>query len=271
MTEIREEKGRKKYYYTDELNDDFAGVDIKAKEISSDYKYINNNIFWRAAAFIVLRIIMQPVAYLYCKLKFGLRIVNRKILKEYKNTGYFVFGNHTQIPGDGYFPVLTNFPKKTHFIVNPDNVSTKGTEQLMLMLGCMPLPSTIDGMKNFMGAIKQRLDEKKCIMVYPEAHIWPYYTKIRDFPSTSFKLPVKYNVPSFCVTTTYHKRKHRRTPQITIYVDGPYLPKQELSARANRDYLRDSVYKTMCERARLSDTQVIDYIRVKENEVEIND
>ena len=56
-------------------------------------------------------------------------------------------------------------------------------------------------------AIKKRIEQKKCVVIYPEAHVWEYYTKIRPFPSTSFKFPVNCDVPAFCMTTTYYKRK----------------------------------------------------------------
>lgn len=37
-------------------------------------------------------------------------------------------------------------------------------------------------MRSFLDAIRTRIEEGSFIMVYPEAHIWPYYTGIRDFP-----------------------------------------------------------------------------------------
>lgn len=39
-------------YYKDELNDDFAGNDIKTKKLPEDHKYIKKNPFWKVAAFI---------------------------------------------------------------------------------------------------------------------------------------------------------------------------------------------------------------------------
>ena len=64
---------------------------------------------------------------------------------------------------------------------------------------------------------------KKCVVIYPEAHVWKYYTKIRPYPSTSFKFPVHCNVPAFCMTTTYYKRKLGKKPGIVVYIDGPFM------------------------------------------------
>ena len=33
----------KTYYYSDELNDDFAGTNIKQKELPADYQYFSRN------------------------------------------------------------------------------------------------------------------------------------------------------------------------------------------------------------------------------------
>ena len=71
------------------------------------------------------------------------------------------------------------------------------------MLGAIPVPGNKESMKNFLDAIKKRIENGNSITIYPEAHIWPYYTKIRPFKEVSFKYPVELNVPAFCMTNTY--------------------------------------------------------------------
>ena len=44
-------------YYKDELNDDFAGNDIKTKKLPEDHKYIKKNPFWEVASFILYYIV----------------------------------------------------------------------------------------------------------------------------------------------------------------------------------------------------------------------
>ena len=56
-----------------------------------------------------------------------------------------------------------------------------------------------------------------------------------------------------------------KKPQIVTYVDGPFLPDENLPPRERRADLRDRVYKKMKERAALSEVQVIKYIK-KEKE-----
>ena len=106
--------------------------------------------------------------------------------------------------------------------------------------------------------------EKKCVVIYPEAHVWPYYTGIRPFPASSFRFPVECGAPVFVMTTTYQKRKTGRTPKAKIYVDGPFWPDDSLKKKERQQHLRDQVYACMTERSKNS---TYDYIRyVKEGE-----
>ena len=144
-------------YYTDPLNDDFSGVGERHKvEIGGNYPYIRKNIFYKIAAFIVYRVFVTPFAYFFCKLKFRIKIEGRDKLKPFKKDGFYMYGNHTQIPGDGFIPNIITFPQKTHIIVSPDNVALRGTRTLMMMLGAMPTPTNLKGFGAFEKAIAPR-------------------------------------------------------------------------------------------------------------------
>ncbi len=250
---------RQTFIYRDEVNDDFANVNKEPYEIPNSYRYINNNFFWKIICFIVYKIFMLPFAFIFSHLRLRPKIINKKCLKGYK--GYFLFGNHTQIPTDAFIPNMITFPIKPYFIVHSDNVSTYGTQNLMKMLGAIPVPSSISMMREFNKAIDKRIKEKKVVVVFPEAHIWPYYTKIRNFPDTSFKYPVKSSAPTFCFTTTYQKRKFSKKPKATIYVDGPFFPPCDCSVKESALLLRNQVYDKMIERSKNSNYDFNKYIK----------
>ena len=115
--------------------------------------------------------------------------------------------------------------------------------------------------KKFNQAIEHILSKDNPILIYPEAHLWPYYTKIRPFDNKSFRYPVNLNKPVFTFTTTYHKRKHSKKPKIVIYVDGPFYPDRSLDKKSAMQKLRDEVYQKMCERAKLSDYEFVKYVK----------
>lgn len=251
----------KTIYYKDELNDEFSGIKRKLKVIDESYKYIPTNKLWIFLSKIVYGVVFVA-GFLYTKIKFGLKIQNRKALKPYKKTGYFLYGNHTQVPGDGFIQSIVSFPKKNYVIVNSDNVALKGTEHLILRLGAMPIPTTIKGFNNFYTAIEKRCQRGNSIVIYPEAHIWPYYTGIRNFPKTSFLYPVKFKKPAFSFTVIYKKRRFFKTPGIIVKIDGPFFADETLTTGHAAQNLRDMVYDAMVARSKESDCEYIRYIQM---------
>lgn len=237
------------YEYTDPLNDEFSGIKRDKCVVTKDFKFINKNILWNIVAFILYKFFIYPYAYLYMKIKFHLKVKGRKKLKGYKNP--FLYGNHTQAPGDGFLPPLLTRPYKPYFVVNSDNIALKGTKNFILMMGAIPIPTEISGLKNFEEAIHKR-NEKKPIVIYPEAHIWPYFTDIRPFKEVSFKYPLKNNRAVFSFTNVYTKRRFSKKANITTYIDGPFFPDLTLNKKEASKKLRDEVYNAMKERAKLS-------------------
>ena len=246
-------------YYEDELNDDFAGFKRETITIDENYKYLKNPI-WLFFSLILYRFIMTPFVYIYMKLVHGFKIVNRKCVKLHKKEGYFMYANHTLVPADGFIPSLVTFPKRTMVIVNADNISLKGTKTFIEMVGAVPIPNKLNGMRNFKNIISYYVNKKKrCVMIYPEAHIWPYCTKIRNFKSTSFAYPIKENVPVYSFTVTYHKGKIRT--KIKAYVDGPFYPDTSISPKEAQEKLRNQVYETMVERSKNNTYEKVRYVK----------
>jgi len=241
------ENDKKTYYYkeyTDEL--------IKSKnqnfKLSKNYKWIHSNIFYRMISYIVYYA-FKIFGYLYCKIALRVKLNNKKILKKYKNSGYFIYGNHTQVMGDVFIPAIAVSKKRIYVIVNPANLGIPVIGKLLPMLGALPKPESISGMKLFNEAINERIKQKKCVVIYPEAHVWPYYTKIRPYSSKSFKFDVKLDVPAFCMTTTYQKRKYTNKPKITVYIDGPFYPDNNLNKKDRIAKLHDEIYNCMKKRS----------------------
>lgn len=252
-------------YFTDELNEEFAPAQLERKPIGSDYVYIKDGAWKKFTHFFWYRIVAMPLAFAFTRLKFRHRIRNAEVLKACGGTGYFLYGNHTQDIADALIPNLIDRGRDKYVVVNPANLSAPIIGPILPSLGALPLPDTLKANKNFVSAIKRRFEEGCGIVIYPEAHIWPYYTDIRPFRDTSFEYPVRLGAPVFCFTNTYMKRKHSKKPRIVTYVDGPFLPDEKLPPRERRGELRDRVYKKMKERAALSEVQVIKYIK-KEKE-----
>lgn len=257
---------RKIIYYQDELNDEFSLAKITPKTIDGNYKYIHTSAFKKFTHFFWYRVVATPIAFLYTKTVFRHKIIGKEVLKKYKNTGYFIYGNHTQDIADAFIPNMLNFPKDNYVIVHPNNVSMPYLGRITPSLGALPLPDDMQAYKNFIKAIETRISQNHAVVIYPEAHIWPYYTKIRPFGDVSFAYPIKLNTPVFCFTNTYQKRRFSKKPRIVTYIDGPFFADETLSPKQRKQELRDRVYNQMCLRAKNSDVVQIQYIKkVDEN------
>lgn len=251
---------RKIIYYKDELNDEFSKAKIKPRVINENYKYIHKNPLWNIASFVTQNILLVPIRILYAKIKFKVEYIGKEKLRSYKKTGYFVYVNHTQPFGDTLIPSIPIYPKRNFFIVNPENVSMKVLGNFVQMMGAIPIPSNLDAMKNFKKAIEKTIRDNHAITIYPEAHIWPYYTRIRPFKSTSFTYPVELDVPAFSITNTYQAYGKNKI-KIVSYIDGPFFANKELPKALQKKDLRDKVYNQMVERSQNSNIEVIKYCK----------
>ena len=91
-------------YYTDDLNDEFSTAQIEPKKIDENYVYLHHSLFKRFTHFFWYRIIATPIAFLYVRFTFRQKTIGRKAFSKCKDSGYFMYGNHTQVVGDPFIP-----------------------------------------------------------------------------------------------------------------------------------------------------------------------
>ncbi len=245
-------------YYNDELNDEFSAGGITPRKIDESYRY-EGTVFRPLVRFLFYHIIAKPAAFLFLKLKFGHRIIGREKFRTVKGS-YFMYGNHTNPIPDALIPTMLRPLKGAYVIVHADNVSIPYLGRVTPAMGAVPLPEGREAYKNFTACITGLVERGQVIAIYPEAHIWPYYTHIRNFRADSFHYPVTYDKPVFCFTNTYRRRRHSKTPRIVTYVDGPFYPDSSLRKPRRVKDLRDRVYEAMVRRSKSSDVELIKYI-----------
>lgn len=246
-------KEKKIVYYTDELHDDFSASDgkINRDAVDGSYDYFHRSIWFRIGAFFLYRVIATPLVWLYCKIWLGLRIENRAAVK--KTKGCFIYLNHTQQVCDAYLPALCSFPKRGYVITGPETVSISGIRTIVAMLGAIPLPSALSAHRNYEDRLREVTTEKECpVIIYPEAHIWPYCNFIRGFPDTSFTYPVKMDRPVIAGAVVYRQRRFFKNhhPHATLYLSDPMYPDQSLPLKKARKKLWEDAYAFMSEKAK---------------------
>ncbi|MCC8100853.1 MAG: hypothetical protein LIP11_00835 [Clostridiales bacterium] len=250
-------RGGTTYYYQD-YTDDFVKIAHQDETLPDDYCWIHKNPVYRLVS-AVLYCVALIFALFYGKFVLHICVKNRKALKKARKTGCFLYGNHTQPMGDIFGPALYCFPMRICVIASPANLGIPVIGKLLPMLGGLFIPDSMGQMKNFMEAVRYHVEKKRCIVIYPEAHVWPWCSFIRPFQATAFRFPVLYNVPAFCMTTTYQERKHGRKPKKVVYVDGPFFAEPGKNKREQQMELHDRIYACMESRSQESTCEYIRY------------
>ena len=260
-------KEERVFYYTSEEDDPIKTDEQERNEkvtLPEGYEYIPKNPFVRLYArtlFGIFWLFGQWYERHYWKAKF----YGREKLKKARGSGYVMYCNHTNPFHDVFGPALAA-DRKIYTVISAVNLKIPGIGPLLPMIGGVPL-GTNDAEKKAMNeAVDKRLvRQKKCLVIYPEAHVWPYATKIRKFPAggKSFKYAVRNNLPVFSMTTTYHRRKNskRDLPRMDIYVDGPFWPDPKLSDEENQEMLAKKVYDSMVKYAKKNTYEYFEYIK----------
>lgn len=215
--------------------------------MDAKFPYIHKSLPFRVGAFLLYYFIALLIVWIYIRVINGTKFINRKALRQIKG-GFFLYGNHTHW-SDSFLPHVVAAPKRTYIIANPDAVSIKGIKNIVLMLGIIPLPTKLGCLRTFIDVLETRCNQGACVAVYPEAHIWPYYTGIREFPDASFKYPAKFNVPVVAMVTTFRKRvgalRFIKTPARTIFLSDPIYAKPGMTMHETQAYFHEQAYEFM--------------------------
>ena len=247
MAKHNEWKKTRVIYWKDEINDDFDEVGLSRPGVPEGYKYKRTNPFNNFISGIFYHGIAKPVLGTYCFFK-GIKIKGKHHLKELKGKGAFIYSNHVAITDVFKFQSYVFFNKKRVNIIGySDSLSMPIVRNLTRALGYLPLPlnGDIKNMLALMDSMKFYIEKKQFILIYPEAHIWPYYTKIRNFHSGSFNYPAKLEAPILPIVTTWRKPKIGKKPKQTLYILEPIYPDPNKTTSENKEYLYHATLEAM--------------------------
>ncbi|WP_302188395.1 1-acyl-sn-glycerol-3-phosphate acyltransferase [uncultured Lactobacillus sp.] len=254
----------KKQIYYMSITDDVIDSANQDLELADDYRVFRPGWafkVWNAVA----RTLAAGFAWIYCRGILGIRVYGKEKLATFKkqNQGYFIFGNHTQMLGDPFNPLTIVNPYRFYTLAAQSNWGIPILGKFVIPVAGLPVGKTVKQSIRLLKDVKTAFQSKHAaIIIYPEAHLWPYYTKIRPFPATSLNFPVSLKAPSFTMTTTYQKPAIGRRPKIRVYIDGPFFPDQSLGKKAAQEQLHAEIYQAMCQRAKLSDYAYWNYVKI---------
>lgn len=261
-------KSERVFYYESE-EDDPIKTDEQEKKIEvglpEGYEFIPKNPLTRLYSALLFRIFKIFGQY-YERVYWQARFYGREKLKAAKGKGYVIYANHTNPFHDVFGPALAA-DRRIFTIISPVNLKIPGIGKFLPLIGGLPLGKTKAEKAAFNEAVDKRLAQKKALVIYPEAHVWPYATKIRKFPagSRSFKYAARNDLPIFTMTTTYHKRKDNRhgdLPRMDVYVDGPFYADSQKSESEKCDELAKKAYESMVKYSKYNSYEYFSYKKV---------
>ena len=264
---FKEVKKTKVAYYSDELRDDFNEVGLSRPPVPEGYKYKRTNPINNFFSAILYHGIAKPIIGLFC-LFHGIRVKNRKNLKKLKGQGAYIYSNHVSISDVFKFQAYVFFfGRRVNILGYSDSLSMPIVRNLCRALGFLPLPLKGD-LKNSI-ALADSMDyyvreKRQYVLIYPEAHIWPYYTRIRSFRDGSFNYPAKSNAPVLPVVTAWRKPLIGKIPRQTLYILDPIFPQEDKTVVENKEYLHKEALRAMQEFA--NDTPQYEYIKYVKKE-----
>lgn len=178
-----------------------------------------------------------------------------------KGQGIFIYCNHTMEVGDVILPAALSGGRRCWTVVSESNFGLPGIGPLLPWVGALPTGRSASDAKRLSEAVASRSARGGCICIFPEAHLWPYYTEIRPFGSAPFHYPAVLGTPCFAACTTYRRPRHGRRPDVRIILDGPFYPDMSLGLRERKEELMRRVRESLERSAASSDFRYARYNR----------
>lgn len=238
--------------------EDFVQSARQHRTLPHDYLWIRTGPLHRSMS-AVTYILCLLFGAIYLKAALRAQVRNRKVLKQAGRKGCVIYCNHTQPLGDPFVAGILAMPRRTYAVASAANLGIPVLGRILPTAGALPLPDNLGGMRRFLDAVRQRLEEGSAVVVFPEAHVWPWCTFVRPMPASAFAFAADNDVPAFSVTTTYQPRTLRSKPRATFYVDGPFFADASLPRAQRRQDLGRRVHDTMVARSAESTCTYVRY------------
>jgi 1-acyl-sn-glycerol-3-phosphate acyltransferase len=224
--------------------------------------YRPKGFFFRLRRFFT-RLTGIVVGHFVVYFRYHLRIEGKAILKAHKSEikkGFLTVANHV-FPIDCVAVTTIRPFHVPEFPVWQDGFeSNQGA--MFQAFGGFPVVKTPYGLEKTYQCMKEVLQEKKWLHVYPEAACWYYYVPIREFLNGTFRLAYEMDVPVFPLVFSFRKRAgfakifFPKEPLITLHIGEPIFPDEALEKSLATVKLRDQVHLAMLRLAGIRDERM---------------
>lgn len=219
--------------------------------INEDYEYVKTGKLFNLCSNILYYGIAMPILYILTKIVYDLKIEGKENIKNLQ-TGAVSVSNHVLVL-DCTMVGLAMGSKKIYYTALEDSFRIPFVRHLIKLLRAIPIPKSNQNKPYFMESLDNALRKGKIIHFYPEASLWPYYDKIRNFKSGAFHFAIRNNLPIVPMVFTFRKPKgirkiFKRKQDVTLTILEPIKSKRKMeNIKEEIDALKNEVYNAMTE------------------------
>ena len=213
--------------------------------IDENYEYVpkEDSIFSICSDFIYYGI-AYPILKILTKIIYDFKIEGQENIENLED-GAISVSNHVLFL-DCAMIGLAFKDKKIYYTTQEESFKIPFVRKLIELLRAIPIPKGIENKKYFIKAISNLLKEKNIVHVYPEASLWPYCQKIRNFKNGAFDMAVRNQVPVMpCVFTfrepTGIRKLFKRKKDVTLKILKPVYSDGDKYIRQQMEELKERV------------------------------
>lgn len=193
-------------------------------KIDENYDYVPNNLIFSIFSNLLYYGIAFPILKLLTKIIYDLKIEGIENIKKVDG-GAISVSNHVLIL-DCAMVGLAFGKRKIYYTTQEGSFKIPLVRKLIKYLRAVPIPENINNRKYFIKAMNNVLENGDIIHFYPEASLWPYCKKIRNFKNGAFDFAVKNNVPIIPMAYKFRKPEGYRKifkikPDVTLSILKP--------------------------------------------------
>lgn len=219
--ELEEAYKRETYTENDHVIKMWQPLDF---DIDENYEYVKKGKIFNYFSNMLYYGVAIPVLYVLTRLLYDLKIEGKENLENLK-TGAITVSNHVLIL-DCAMVGLALDEKKVYYTTLEDSFKIPFIRHLIKLLRAIPIPTEQKNKPHFVKALDEVLKEGGMVHFYPEASLWPYYNKIRNFKTGAFRFALRNNVPIVPMIFTFRRpvgirRVFKRKSDVTLTILEP--------------------------------------------------
>lgn len=216
-------------------------------DIDKNYEYVKQGNIFNIFSNFLYYVIAYLVLLIITKVIYNLKIEGKENLQKIKN-GAVTVSNHVLFLDCAIIGIAL-ISKKIYFTTEEGSFKIPFVRRLIKLLRAIPIPKDLTNKRNFTKEINKLLQEGRIVHFYPEAALWPYHNKIRNFKNGAFDFAVRNDVPVIPMVFKFRetegiRRFFKMKPDITLCILEPiYAEKGNVSVKQKVENLKDKVHK----------------------------